>query len=152
MQPYSARIDQSTMETVMPAGRPPKKSNLVDNLPAGEQEKERLRVILQTVSGELTVAQACELLDISETRFHDLRRQALEGALGALTPKPAGRPVSKEPEPEEVQTLREQVKDLEFELQTARVKTELAIAMPHVLREKQSKKKPARKRGKPRIR
>jgi transposase-like protein len=141
------------METAMPAGRPPMKSSLVDNLPAPEPDKQRLRVILQTLSGELSIAQACEQLDVSETRFHDLRRQALEGALGALAPKSAGRPVSKEPEPQEVHTLREQVKDLEFELQTARVKTELAIAMPHVLREKQVKKKrPARMRAKPRIR
>jgi transposase-like protein len=141
------------METAMPAGRPPMKSSLVDNLSAPEPDKQRLRVILQTLSGELTITQACEQLHVSETRFHDLRKQALEGALGALAPRPAGRPVTTEPEPVEVQTLREQVKDLEFELQTARVKTELAIAMPHVLREKQAKKKqPGRRRPMPRVR
>lgn len=139
----------------MPPGRPPKKSSLVDTLSAGEAEKERLRVILQTVSGELSVLAACELLNISESRFHDLRKQALEGALSALAPKPAGRPRTQpEPAPGEVQQLKEQVEDLEFELQAARVKTELAITMPHLLREKRpkaKKKKPGRQQRKPRI-
>lgn len=136
----------------MPAGRPPKKSDLVDSLDAGNLERERLRIILQTLSGEVSVVEACELLDVSESRFHDLRNKALEGALSALAPKPRGRP-SKEGEPEQVQKLKEQVMDLELELQTQRVKTELAVSMPHLLKDKPTKKKiTKKKRLRPKLR
>lgn len=137
----------------MPAGRPPKKSDLVDSLDAGNMERERLRIILQTLSGEVSVVEACELLDVSETRFHDLRTQALEGALSALAPKPRGRPHKHEETPEEVQKLKEQVDDLTFELQAQRVKTEIAVTMPHLLKDKPTKKKiTKKKRLRPKIR
>lgn len=143
----------------MPAGRPPRKEKIVDELPAGEQERQRLQVILKTVSGELGVPEACAQLNLSESRFHDLRRKALEGALEALAPRQAGRPRKlDEPEPGQLEELEEQVKELEFELQAARVKTEIAVTMPHLLRENPGKAKKAKKRGpqrrrpKPRVR
>jgi transposase-like protein len=130
----------------MPAGRPPKKSDLVDSFDAGNLERERLRIILQTLSGEVSVVEACELLDVSETRFHDLRTQALQAAVISLAPKPRGRP-SKPGAPEEVQKLKEQVMDLELELQTQRVKTEIAVTMPHLLKDKPTKKKITKKKS-----
>lgn len=146
----------------MPAGRPPRKEKIVDELPAGELERQRLQVILKTISGELSVPEACNQLNLSESRFHDLRRKALEGALGALALRQAGRPRKvDEPEPGQVKELEEQVRELEFELQAARVKTEIAVTMPHLLREKPGKAgkaKKAKKRGpqrrkpKPRVR
>lgn len=136
----------------MPAGRPPKKSELVDNLDAGNLERERLRIILQTLSGEVSVVEACDLLDVSETRFHDQRTKALQAAAASLAPKPRGRP-RKEEEPEEVQKLKEQVDELTFELQAQRVKTEIAVVMPHLLKDKTNKKKKTRRpRTKPKLR
>ncbi|MCZ7607573.1 MAG: hypothetical protein M5U25_16200 [Planctomycetota bacterium] len=80
----------------MTRGRPPLKSALVDALPGPEEDKRRLRLILATVSGELTVAQACEQLGVGETRFFDLRRQALESALAGIAPREPGRPQQQE--------------------------------------------------------
>jgi transposase-like protein len=118
----------------MPAGRPPQKTALVESLSGPEELKTRLRVILATLSGELTIAQACEQLNVGESRFHELRKQALEGALKAIEPGQSGRP-GKEVTPEEakLQELQNQVTELEFQLRTSKVQVELAQALPHVL-------------------
>ena len=76
-------------------GRPPLGARHADKLEGSEQASERLGLILRTISGEVTVAEACALLEVSEAHFHRLRDQALQGALAALEPKPPGRP----PEP-----------------------------------------------------
>src|SRR5262249_55934413 len=99
-----------------------------------DQAKERLRVILQVLTGELTAAAAQLQLGVSPSRFHELRRQALEGALARLTPAAAGRP-PKEPEhSEREQELLRRIDDLEVDLQAAFVRTEIALVMPHVLK------------------
>ena len=102
----------------------------VDALPGTAEDRERLRVILLTLSGALSVSEACARLSLSETRFAALRTAALSGALAALAPRPAGRPRTREEEPDEVATLREQVRDLRLELACAGVKTEIALVMP----------------------
>jgi transposase-like protein len=120
----------------MSRGRPPLKSALVDALPGPEEDKRRLRLILATVSGELTVAQACEQLGVGETRFFDLRRQALESALAGIAPKEPGRPQQQEsPEAARIRELQQQLEDLKFQLYTSKVKAELAEVMPHVLKD-----------------
>jgi len=53
----------------------------VDRLDGPEELKWRLRVLLDTLAGRVSVAQACEELGVSESRLHELRRQALVGAL-----------------------------------------------------------------------
>jgi hypothetical protein len=105
----------------------------VDRLDGPESLKRRLRVILQTLTGEITIAQGCEQLGVSESRMHELRRVALEGALGALMPQPAGRPAGGSPEASgSEQQLLGRIRDLEIDLQAALVRTELALAMPHL--------------------
>jgi transposase-like protein len=107
----------------------------VSGLRGPAESKLRLRVILETLSGERTVAEACAELEISEARFHQLRQQALEGALKGLSPGKAGRPRKEEPVvPGQVEELEQEVRDLEVDLQAARVRTELALAMPHLLK------------------
>jgi len=105
----------------------------VDALPGTAEDRERLRVILLTLSGALSVSEACARLSLSGTRFAALRTAALAGALAALAPRPAGRPRTREEEPDEVATLREQVRDLRLELACAGVKTEIALVMPKLL-------------------
>jgi len=117
----------------MARGRPPKGLSHVDSLPGSAEEKERLKAILATITGELSVQDACERLHVSESRFHEIRRAALTGMLDGLSPRPPGRP-PKEEEPKEVQDLRARVSWLEEELEIARLRTEIAMWKPGLLR------------------
>ena len=128
----------------MRRGRPPLGLDHVDSLPGDPAAKERLKTVLATLTGDLTVSKACERLSVSETRFHDLRRTALESMLAGLTPKPPGRP-RKEAEDEEVLRLREEKGWLTEELEIARLRTEIAIWKPSLLRP--PKPPPAEKGG-----
>ena len=112
--------------------RPPTGAKLVRALEGQEKAKERLEVILQTVAGELSIREACEELGVGEARFHQLRREALEGALAKLEPKARGRPKRAEPTPEAelIATLEAEVDDLKTELLGSRLREELAVALP----------------------
>ena len=116
----------------MGAGRPPEGLGHVDRLAGPPEDKRRLRVILETLSGERSVEEACLVLGIGEARFHVLRRQALEGALQALAPGHAGRPRREEPEETaRVRTLQAEKEELELELYASRVREQLAV-LPRV--------------------
>ncbi|HEV8338458.1 MAG TPA: helix-turn-helix domain-containing protein [bacterium] len=125
--------------------RPPEGVGHVDRLEGPEDLKRRLRVLLDTLSGRVSVAQACEELGVSESRLHELRREALEGALGALMPKPAGRPATAETRTAREKELEGRIQELEVDLQAALVRTELALAMPELFRSKKN----SRRRKKP---
>ncbi len=127
--------------------RPPEGVGHVDRLDGPEELKRRLRVLLETILGGMSVAEACEELGVSESRLHELRRQALVGALGALMPKPSGRPATVDTTPLREQELRARIGELEVDLQAALVRTELALAMPELFRSK--KNRPHRKTVRP---
>ncbi len=127
--------------------RPPEGVGHVDRLDGPEELKRRLRVLLETILGGMSVAQACEELGVSESRLHELRRQALVGALGALMPKPAGRPATSETRTAREKDLEARIGELEVDLQAALVRTELALAMPELFRSK--KNRPHRKTVRP---
>lgn len=117
-------------------GRPPEKLKHVDKLEADAASKERLKVILKTLSGELSVEAACHELRLSEPRFHALRQQVLEGAVKSLEPKPVGRPRKQlSPEQARIEELEQRNRDLLVDLQVARTRTEIALTMPHVLKD-----------------
>ena len=119
----------------MNAGRPPKGPTHVDRLNGADDEKRRLKVVLETISGEKTIEQACEELHVSASRFHDLRREALQAALDGLTPGAAGRPKHDDPavDPDHVKALETENKQLKEELLASYTRTEIALAMPHLL-------------------
>lgn len=139
----------------MPAGRPPGKTGHVEPLDGGHEDKRRLRIILETVAGERSVQEACEQLGVSEARFHVLRRQALQAALDGLAPGAAGRPRRvEEVDTDRVRELEHEVAELKVDLQAALVRTEIALTMPHLLRDalgRSKKKTPPRKRRKDRL-
>lgn len=120
----------------MPSGRPPARvEDHLRCLDVSTQTKERLGAVLGVLTGEISVREACERLGVSESRFHELRRQALAGAAEGLTPGCSGRPRKRGEE----RTLRERellerVEDLEVDLQAAQIRTELALVMPRVLK------------------
>jgi hypothetical protein len=103
-------------------GARPLGPELVERLEGSEQAKQRLKVFLQAMIGELTVPQACELLGIHETRFHVQRAEALQAALASLEARPPGRrPHVVSPEEARIAELESQLRERETDLQAAQI-------------------------------
>jgi len=123
------------MESIM-RGRRPTGPELVDRLAGSEQARERVKVVLQTMTGELRVQEACAQLQISEQRFDELRLEAIQAAVSSLEPKPAGRPPRMTTiDAAEAERLQTRVAELEAELAVATVRADLAAALPRVGRD-----------------
>jgi hypothetical protein len=129
----------------MARGRKPSGPKLVEGLQGSAQAKTRLHVVLQTMTGQLSVAQACALLGVGTARFHELRAEVLQAALDRLEPRPSGRP-RQEPAVGEVTALEEEIRELRIDLQAARVREEIALAMPHLLKPGRPKQDAASKK------
>ena len=117
-------------------GRPPQGAALVNTVSSGSPiARKRLEMILRTISGELTIEEACGELGVKRSRFHDLRSEFLERATGLLEPRPPG-PQRRTPTAgdREAEQLRRRIADLELELDTAQIREEIAIAMPYLLK------------------
>jgi hypothetical protein len=100
---------------------------LVDGIRASPDARERTKVMLLTLSGPWSVRDGYERLGIRRTRFQDLRRRMIEGAVRALEREPAGRPRRKvEGVCLEMRELRGRIVALEHEL--LRTQAELDIA------------------------
>ena len=85
-----------------------------------EQELARKRalVILQVRSGTLTAKEGAKLLGVSRKTYYEWEEKSLKAMAQALENHPAGRPpTSIDPEKE---TLREQIRELEKELDLAK--------------------------------
>ena len=135
------------------AGRPPKKLGHIDGLEGPASDKQRLRVILETITGEKAVLHACEELAVSEARLHELRRQVLQGALDGLAPGRPGRPRNAQlAVPGRVRELERQLQELELELKLSQAREEIAMTMPHVLVGKKNKPQAKARRRKRRKR
>src|SRR5262249_50713273 len=75
------------------------------------------------------VTQACARLGLSEQRFDQLRTQVLQAGLDSLEPQRAGRRPRPVPAAD-VPALQARVAALEVELRAARVREEIALALP----------------------
>jgi transposase-like protein len=80
----------------------------------------RYRVIVEVMSGELTVSEGARRLGLSRNHFQTLMHRSQHGLLEALQGKPAGRP----PVPESEKRLREQTAQLRQENQRLRDRVE----------------------------
>ena len=117
-------------------GRRPAGPSYVENLDGDAETKQRLKVILQTMAGELGVLDACKILKVCTQRFHQLREEAMRGALGALAPRPRGRPPQMTTlEQEQLDEVENKLAQAEVELRAARAREELALVLPRVLKE-----------------
>jgi hypothetical protein len=126
----------------MTRGRKPAWAEAVERLEGSAVAKARLRAVLQTLTGQRTVAQACRLLGVAERRFHALRGRMLAAALAGLEPRPAGRPPGGPVESGgRVAELEAEVRELELELRAAQVREEIALVPPHVRRQAGREKK-----------
>ena len=114
-------------------GRWPWGLEYIDQLDGSTQTKERLKAILDTLVGERRLLEACAQLDIGETRFHQLREAALQAALAAIEPRPAGRPCRTAVcDVQQMQALQQRVQELELALWEAQVREEIALVLPQV--------------------
>jgi hypothetical protein len=115
------------------AGRKPMGPALVQHLEGSERAKQRLEVILETITGELTIDQACQSLGIKPAMLYRLRTEVLEAGLASLEPRPLGRP-RHVPTAEELrcEEFRGQVAELKSELKIAVARKEIASVMPHL--------------------
>jgi hypothetical protein len=113
----------------MRRGRKPLGIDQVDRVAGSPQAKERLRVILANIAGELSIEEACTALDIAPSRLFDLKRRCLEDWVKLLEPATPGRkPAARSPEQERVDELEARIARLEFALEAARLQEELARA------------------------
>ena len=103
-------------------------------------------MILETVAGTCTVEEACEKLGVGPAAFYKLRERTLEDAAASLEPRKVGRPKKqKSPEQQEIEKLRQELFETRFELQAARIREEIAVVMPHLLRDKSGKRRREKK-------
>jgi hypothetical protein len=114
-------------------GRKPVGPEYAEKLSGSDIAKLRAKVILETIAGTCRVQEACERLNISEQRFHQLREEMMAAAVKALEPGHAGRPAhTPTPAEEQVVTLEQQLVDKEVELRAAKARAEIAVIMPDV--------------------
>jgi hypothetical protein len=127
-------------------GRRPVGPEYADKLEGSDTAKERVKVILATMAGSMRLKEACELLQISEQRFHQLREEMMVAALKALEPGHAGRPAHvPTPAEEQVGALEQKLVDQEVELRTAKARAEIAVIMPEVKHEPTQPDEPEKK-------
>ncbi len=112
-------------------GRKPSGPAVAQRLAGSALARQRLQVVLETLAGTCRVQEACARLHISEQRFDQLRTQVLQAGLDSLEPRRAGRRPQVVPAAE-VQALQARVSELEIELRAARVREEIALALPAV--------------------
>lgn len=114
-------------------GRPPKGSALVEKFTGSEEAKERLKTIVATLTGELTMEEACGHLGVGETRFLQMRDEVLQSGLAAVEPRVAGRP-PRETSAEErrIWELQARVDRLEAELEAAHLRAKFMLKMPEL--------------------
>ncbi len=136
----------------MGRGRPPSGPRLVDGLEGSAEAKARLKAVIETVAGERSVEEACAALGVSEAVFHRLRARLLGAALSEAEPKPRGRRPDPEPENQgEVEALRARVRELKIDLEASRIREELAVVMPRVLKPRAEAKKKGRRKRQDRV-
>ena len=114
----------------MRPGRKPAGPRLVEGLPGSTYAKNRLEQVLRTLSGEITIEEACTALNICRTRFYDLRQTLLREMVEHLEPRPAGRPPQRNEKEEEVTQLERRLEQLKLELEATKIRAELNTFLP----------------------
>ena len=106
--------------------RPNKGVNHVDEIQGTRESKRRAKLILETISGTLSVKEACERLGIRTTQFANLRRLFLRYGIEGLQPRPAGRRRRAKVVSLRELDLMQRAADLERENQLLRAQVEVA--------------------------
>jgi len=128
-------------------GRRPIGPEVTEQLDGSAPARARMRLILETITGETRVKDARERLGICSQRFEALRAKAIRAGIAALEPKPIGRPARADRTPE-VARLEARIAELEAELRVAQVRAELADQLPRRARAAVKKAPPRSNRAK----
>lgn len=137
------------------AGRKPLGPELVQHLEGSTHAKQRWEVILETLAGRWTIAQACAQLGMGEAMFHRLRMAALQAGLDRLEPRPIGRPPHVlSPQEQRVAELEAQLRQLDQQRRLAELRREVTqiLTTPTVVAEEKKTtssrpRRPPRQRG-----
>lgn len=135
-----------------PRGRPSDGSDMVDKLDVEDpDQRERLRAVLSTLTGEMTMEEAAASIGIGAEQLRRLRWRGLHGmadAVGISRPGPApadDRVVYGDPAElsARLEAQDREIRRLKVELEAQRVREEIEMTMPHVLDEDRRSKKNA---------
>jgi transposase-like protein len=91
---------------------------------------ERFRIVMDVVSGEITVSEAARKLGLSRNHFQALMHRGLEALGEGVSPHPAGRP----PTPTRERALQEENSRLQQEIEHLRKRVETADQVLVLLR------------------
>jgi hypothetical protein len=129
-------------------GRRPLGIDLVERMQGDPRAKERLMAVLESLHGDGPVSELASICGVGRSRFYELRDQALWGALWALHPERRGpKPREIDERDERIASLEGEIDSLRVQLVAARVRTEVALVMPHLLREPSTKVPKRSRRG-----
>jgi hypothetical protein len=116
-------------------GRHPSGPGLADETEGSEQARRRLKAMLETISEQKRIGEACAELGIGEAQFHRLRQRMMAGALASLEPGAPGRPAGAAEEADErVAEMQEEIRQLKIELRASQIREEVALLMPHLVK------------------
>jgi hypothetical protein len=114
---------------------------LLETVSGSEVAKSRVTLMLETMAGKKTVNEACQELGIGEARFHEMRKELLEGLVGLAEPKPIGRPRQETaPSSEYVAKLENENWEMKRRFNVELVRMQLAAVIPEVLLQYQKKR------------
>ena len=125
-----------------PGGRPPLGLGLVDRAHGTKRAKARLKVILQTLTGECSVRSACQALGIEETAFHKLRSGFLQKSIDELErQRPGRKPVLHSTEALRIESLERELLRAKQVIEALELREEISqvIRQIHRLRKKKGR-------------
>jgi hypothetical protein len=98
----------------------------VDEIQGSRESKRRAKVILKTLSGELSVREGCEQLGIGPTQFANLRMLFLRYGIDGLEPRRVGRPPRHAVASSQEVELLQRIAELERQNQLLQAQVEVA--------------------------
>jgi transposase-like protein len=103
----------------------------VDEIQSSKESKRRAKLILKTITGELSVREACERIGVGPTQFANLRVQFLRFGAEGLKAKPAGRRPRPRVVSERELELMQRNAELEREIRLLKAQAEVASLRRH---------------------
>ena len=111
-------------------GRKPLALEHVWQLDGSDHAKHRMTTLLKTLQCDCSVGEARAEMDLSESHFHALRHQWLQGSLQLLEARTPGRhPKDRSPEIAQIEQLEQEVCDLQRELALTQARCEVMEAL-----------------------
>jgi hypothetical protein len=115
-------------------GRRPLGPGAVTRLEGSETARKKMEVLLEAMTGHITVGEACVKLGVGEAAYHKLRQRMLQGAMEGLEPRTPGRPAQVSIVDPKVVELEEEVRQLRIDLRASQIRDEIALLMPHLIK------------------